>query len=105
GGELADKAVAIDAQHPRPEPHDVQVPGMLDVGSGDGELQGIEVPERRGVPRDDLSPPCLERAELAQLLQSDGGGDVTHVVLEAGLDDVVAPGSPLLIAPPGVMTH
>src|SRR5438876_6620770 len=81
------------------------MPGMLYLGPGHRQLQAVHAGEGLVVEADNLAAALLEPLELPELPQAECGLDVRHVVLEAGLQDVVAPAAALVVAPPSVAAH
>ena len=101
--ELLHDLSAIDAQLVQVQPQHVQMPGVLAVGPVEGELQGRHAVERGVIALSDLHPPLPHALGLGQLGQAHAGGDVGHVVLVAGRDDLVVPGALGGVAFPGVL--
>src|SRR5215468_5872058 len=89
--QLLDEFITVDRQSRQPEPDREQVPGMDPIITPYGKLDLFHPGER--VPVDGGYSLALASHLLGarQLMDADGGGDVSHVVLESGRDDPVIP--------------
>src|SRR5213592_871935 len=103
--EFRNELVAPDAKRLRPKPEDEEVPGVRHVRPRHGNLERLVIGEGAGVTRHNLASPPLEFLLFAQLAQSHGGLDVSHVVLEAGDHDLVEPAPALVVSLPAVPRH
>src|SRR5262245_48303144 len=104
-GEPMNDLVAADAQLLFAYAHDEQVPGMLDVRPAGRQLDRRDVRERGAVLRHDAPPLSLHGGQALELDQPERRVEVGHVVLEAGITDVVTPGAVLAVALPRVAVH
>src|SRR4051812_24372239 len=105
GGQLLQKSIPVYTKRPGTEPQGVQMPGVVDLCPFNRSLQSFHSVKGKIVGRHDLASAGLEALELPELGQAHGSLDVGHVVLEAGLLDLIEPATTGTIALPRISTH
>ena len=81
---------------------DVEVPGVAGVGGHLGQGQLGQIRQAQVVEVRVVRPHRVEHVELLELLEPQGGVQVRHVVLVAGVLHLVVPGALRRVALPGV---
>src|SRR5438552_14404490 len=103
--ELVDELPPVDGQLIQVQPHDVEMPRMLNFRPLDRNLELLASGKRVVVPPRDLASLRLKPRQLAQLVYPDRRLDVRHVVLEPWCDHLVKPRSLCGIPVPPVVAH
>src|SRR5262245_26541501 len=89
--QLLDELVTVDRQSRQLEPNREQVPGMDPITIPYGKFDLFHSGERLPVGGGYSLALASHLLGARQLMNADGGGDVSHVVLESGRDDPVIP--------------
>src|SRR5581483_4458817 len=96
------KCSAVDSKLLQMQAQEIQVPGVLYVSRIGRKSNARKLSKCLVItPGNSLS--ALQQPLAArQLMQANGGGQIGHVILIPGLDDLVVPGAARAIAFPGV---
>src|SRR3990172_8550372 len=100
-----DDFVPINSQLLWANPHDEEMPGVLDLRPARWELDLVHPRQGSAVALHERPPFRLQRRHAFQLDESQGSVHVRHVVLEARVRNVVPPRPRGRVALPGISGH